>query len=69
MRYLQKNNWIGVSEEKKSTGKGRPTKLYRLTIPMNQIISVIEEKTLAESRLLLRNIETLKKMSDIENIE
>ncbi len=69
MRYLHKNNWIEVNEEKKSKGKGRPTKLYSLTVPMNQIISVIEEKTLAESRLVLRNIEYLKKISDIENIE
>ena len=69
MSYLHKNNWIEVSEEKKSKGKGRPTKLYSLTVPMNQIISVIEEKTLAESRLVLRNIEYLKKISDIENIE
>jgi predicted transcriptional regulator len=69
MRDLQKNNWIEVSEEKKSTGKGRPTKLYRLTVPMNQIIDVIEEKTLAEDRLVLRNIEFLKKMSDIQNTE
>ena len=65
MHYLHKNNWIEVSEEKKSKGKGRPTKLYSLTVPMNQIISVIEEKTLAESRLVLRNIEYLKKMSDV----
>jgi predicted transcriptional regulator len=65
MRYLHKNNWIEVSEEKKSAGKGRPTKLYRLTVSVNQIVSVIEEKTLAESRLLLRNIETLKKICDI----
>jgi predicted transcriptional regulator len=65
MRYLHKNNWIKVNEEKKSTGKGRPTKLYRLTVPMNQIINVIEEKTLEENRLVLRNIEYLKKMSDV----
>ena len=69
MRDLQKNNWIEVSEEKKSTGKGRPTKLYRLTVPMNQIIDVIEEKTLAEDRFVLRNIEYLKKISDVKNIE
>jgi len=68
MRYLHKNNWIEVNEEKKSTGKGRPTKLYRLTVPMNQIIKVIEEKILAENMLVLRNIEYLKKMSDVENI-
>ena len=69
MRYLLKNNWIEVSEEKMSKSQGRPTKLYRLTVPMNQIINVIEEKALAESRLVLRNIEYLKKISDIENIE
>jgi len=69
MRDLQKNNWIEVSEEKKSTSKGRPTKFYRLTVPINQIIDVIEEKTLAEDRLVLRNIEYLKKISDIQNTE
>jgi predicted transcriptional regulator len=69
MRYLHKNNWIEVNEEKKSMGKGRPTKLYRLMVPMNQIINVIEEKTLAESRLVLKNIEYLKKISDVTNIE
>jgi predicted transcriptional regulator len=69
MRYLLENNWINVNEEKRSLGKGRPTKLYRLKVPITQIINVIEEKVLVESRLLLSNIETLKKMSHIENIE
>ena len=69
MRYLLKNNWIEVSEEKKSKGKGRPTKLYSLIVPINQIINVIEEKILAENILVLRNIEYLKKMSDIKTIE
>jgi len=69
MRYLHKNNWIEVSEEKKSMGKGRPTKLYRLTVPMNHIINVMEEKTLEENQLVLRNIEHLKKMSDIKNMD
>jgi predicted transcriptional regulator len=69
MRYLLKNNWIEVSEEKKSKGKVRSTKLYSLIVPINQIINVIEEKILAENILVLRNIEYLKKMSDIKNIE
>ena len=68
MRYLLKNNWVEVSEEKMSKSQGRPTKLYRLTVPMNQIINVIGEKILAENMLVLRNIEYLKKMSDVENI-
>jgi predicted transcriptional regulator len=68
MRYLLKNNWIEVSEEKISKSKGRPTKLYSLIVPINQIINVIEEKILAENMLVMRNIESLKKISD-NNIE
>lgn len=60
MRYLRENNWIDIREEKKSKGKGRPVKLYRLTVPMDCIVSKIEEKILAESRIVLRNIERLK---------
>ncbi len=60
MRYLRENNWIDIREEKKSKGKGRPVKLYRLTVPMDCIVSKIEEEILAESRIVLRNIERLK---------
>lgn len=60
MRYLRENNWIDIREEKKSKGKGRPVKLYRLTVPMDCIVSKIEEEIIAESRTVLRNIERLK---------
>ncbi len=60
MRYLRENNWINIREEKKSKGKGRPIKLYRLTVPMDHIVSKIEEEIIAESRLVLGNIELLK---------
>jgi len=60
MRYLRENNWIDIREEKKSKGKGRPVKLYRLTVPMDYIVSKIEEDIVAESRVVLRNIERLK---------
>jgi predicted transcriptional regulator len=60
MRYLRENNWINIREEKKSKGKGRPVKLYRLTVPMDCIVSKIEEEIIAESKIVLRNIERLK---------
>jgi predicted transcriptional regulator len=60
MRYLRENDWIDIREEKKSKGKGRPIKLYRLTVPMDRIVSRIEEEIIAESKLVLRNIERLK---------
>ena len=65
MRYLQKNNWIEFREEKKSKGKGRPVKIYRLTVPLNQIIGKLEEEIIAENKLVLRNIELLKKIHEI----
>jgi predicted transcriptional regulator len=69
MRYLRENKWIEIREEKKSKSKGRPVKLYRLTVPMNQIISTIEEEIIAESRLVLRNLELLKKIQGISHRE
>lgn len=61
MRHLEKNNWIEFREEKKSRGKGRPIKLYRLTVPLNEIIGRLEEEIIAENMQVLRNIELLKK--------
>lgn len=63
MRYLRENNWIDIREEKKSKGKGRPVKLYKLTVPMDCIVSKIEEKIIAESRIVIGNIERLKNIS------
>jgi predicted transcriptional regulator len=60
MRYLRENNWIDIREEKKSKGKGRPIKLYRLTVPMDHIVSKIEEEIIAESKVVMKNIERLK---------
>ena len=64
MRYLQKNNWIEFREEKKSKGKGRPIKMYRLTVPLNQIINELEEEIIAGSQQVFRNIELLKKIPE-----
>lgn len=63
MRYLRENNWVDMREEKKNLGKGRPVKLYKLTVPMEIIIDSIEENVMAESRTVLQNIERLKNLS------
>ncbi len=63
MRHLLENDWVEMREEKKNQGKGRPIKLYRLTVPMEKIISRIEENVLAESKIVLQNIERLKNIS------
>ncbi|NPE29119.1 transcriptional regulator [Methanococcoides sp. SA1] len=63
MNYLKENNWVDVEEIKKEQGKGRPIKVYSLIVPMNEIIETIESKVLAENKILLENIEKLKKLS------
>ncbi len=63
MRYLKDNNWVEIREEKKTEGKGRPVKLYRLITPLEQIVFNIEQKILLESRYVLNNIEKLKRLA------
>lgn len=63
MRYLRENDWVDMREEKKNQGKGRPVKLYKLTVQMETIISTIEETIMAESKAVFQNIERLKNLS------
>ncbi|WMW22542.1 transcriptional regulator [Methanolobus mangrovi] len=63
MRYLKDNNWVDIREEKKTEGKGRPVKLYRLVTPLDEIVRNIEQKILLESRYVLNNIEKLKRLA------
>jgi len=43
MRTLRNNNWVEEREIKKD-GKGRPMKVYRLTISLEEIIKHFEEE-------------------------
>jgi Predicted transcriptional regulator len=63
MRYLKDNSWVDIREEKKTEGKGRPVKLYRLVTPLDEIVHTIEQKILLESRYVLNNIEKLKRLA------
>jgi predicted transcriptional regulator len=63
MRYLRENDWVDMREEKKNQGKGRPVKLYKLTVRMETIINTIEENVMAESKAVLQSIERLKNLS------
>ncbi|TQD26172.1 transcriptional regulator [Methanolobus vulcani] len=63
MRYLKDNNWVDIREEKKTEGKGRPVKLYRLITPLEDIVQSIEQRVLLESRYVLNNIEKLKRLA------
>jgi predicted transcriptional regulator len=60
MRHLNKYNWVNIREEKKSEGKGRPIKLYKLVVPLENVIKTIEDEIMAENKTILENIQRLK---------
>ena len=62
MRTLRQKGWI-AEREVKGGGKGRPTRLYKLTVPIDDIIGHYEEKKLNESSQAMQSIQRLKEMS------
>jgi predicted transcriptional regulator len=62
MRTLRQKGWI-AEREQKGIGKGRPMKLYRLTVPINDIIGYYEEMKRNESSRAMQSIQRLKEMS------
>ena len=62
MRTLRNNNWVEEREIKKD-GKGRPMKVYRLTISLGDIIKHFEDEKRKESAKTMESIEKLKELS------
>ena len=49
MRTLRQNNWID-ERDVKAAGKGRPMKVYKLSVPIQEIIHHYEEEKNSKSR-------------------
>ena len=62
MRALRKNDWI-VEREIKAEGKGRPMKVYRLSVPIEKIIQHYEEKKIQEAAQTMQAIQRLKEIA------
>ena len=62
MRPLRQKGWI-AEREVKGSGKGRPMKLYKLTVPIEGIIGHYEEEKLNESSRAMQSIQRLKEIS------
>ena len=61
MRELRSYGWIDEREVKKE-GKGRPMKIYKLAVPMPEIVVHLEKQTMQEAQRSMENIEKLKKL-------
>ncbi len=62
MRTLRQNNWV-AERDVKTEGKGRPMKVYKLIVPMENIIRHYEEVENSESARTMQAIQRLKEMA------
>jgi len=62
MRLMRENAWIDI-HDKRTSGKGRPTKIYKLVAPVDDIIKHYEQKILSETQMTISAIDRLKLIS------
>ena len=62
MRTLRQNNWID-ERDVKAEGKGRPTKVYKLGVPIQEIIQHYEVEKNNEAAKTMQAIQRLKELS------
>ena len=61
MRTLRNNNWI-AEREVKAEGKGRPMKVYKLNVSIEEIIRHYEEQKSKEAAQTMQAIQRLKEI-------
>jgi len=62
MRTLRHNNWI-EEREVKVEGKGRPMKVYKLSVTIEKIIQHYEEEKNDEAAKTMQAIQRLKEIT------
>jgi predicted transcriptional regulator len=62
MRALRNNNW-SAERDVKAEGKGRPMKVYKLTVPIDKIIKDYEEQKNEEAAQTMQAIQRLKEIA------
>jgi predicted transcriptional regulator len=61
MRTMRNNNWV-EEREVKAEGKGRPMKVYKLGVPIDEIIQYYEEEKNNEAAKTTQAIQRLKEI-------
>ena len=63
MQQLQKKGWVARRDLKKK-GKGRPVHLYKLTSPINKIVTTFEKEKVKEIDVIKKDLDQLKNLID-----
>ena len=67
MCTLRGNNWVKKRGLKKEEGKGGPTKIYALSIPIDEIIKHYEDGKTQESERTMESIQKLKELAPLQS--
>ena len=62
MRTLRQNNWVD-ERNVKAEGKGRPMKVYKLSVSIQEIIQHYEKEKNSEAARTVQAIQRLKELS------
>ena len=62
MRTLRQNNWV-EERDVKVEGKGRPMKVYKLSVPIEKIIKHYEEVKNSEAAKTMQAIQRLREIA------
>lgn len=62
MRPLRERGWIDEKNEKKTNGKGRPTKYYQLTVPLSTIVDTFESEIIQQNNEAMESINQLREL-------
>ena len=62
MRALRQNNWVD-DRNIKADGKGRPTIVYKLSVPLESIINYYEEEKTNEATQAMMSIQRLRELT------
>jgi len=63
MRTLRRENWVDERDVKSGEGKGRPSKVYALSVSVDEIIKIIEEERQKEIGEAMESIQKLKELA------
>jgi len=62
MRTLKEHNWIRETEIK-AKGKGRPMKVYSLSVPIDEVIKHYEDEMIKHSKRTMGSIQRLREIA------
>jgi predicted transcriptional regulator len=64
-KILRYDGWLEESDIKNGGGKGRPLRVYKLKVSIDEIIKHFEEERIQESSEFMKSIQKLKQLSTL----